>query len=340
LKKKSVLKNENFIFLIFLREKIITIILFIICVFIFWIIFFLYHIATSVALYPAILCGVVWLFYGMFQYFFYYKAHKKQLNLLNHIDVTFDNLPGSRTLLETDYQNLLKKLNEEKNKQIAQAEKKSRDMIEYISLWAHQIKTPITGMELILQNMEDRETASLKEKLFEINEYVDTSMQYIRMESLNSDLLIEEYPLISVIRQAVKYYSKIFIMKKISLDLQEMDTLVVTDEKWLVFVLKQILSNALKYTPAGKKISIYMDINFVKTLVIEDTGIGISAEDLPRIMERGFTGYNGRMDKKATGIGLYLTRQILDRLNHEITIESVSGQGTKVYINLSNLTKM
>jgi len=129
-------------------------------------------------------------------------------------------------------------------------------------------------------------------------------------------------------------------MKKISLDLQEMDTLVVTDEKWLVFVLKQILSNALKYTPAGRKISIYMDINFVKTLVIEDTGIGISAEDLPRIMERGFTGYNGRMDKKATGIGLYLTRQILDRLNHEITIESVSGQGTKVYINLSNLTKM
>lgn len=112
---------------------------------------------------------------------------------------------------------------------------------------------------------------------------------------------------------------------------------VLTDEKWLVFVLEQILSNALKYTKSGS-IHIYLSPDAPKTLVIEDTGIGIAPEDLPRIFEKGYTGCNGRADKRSTGIGLYLCRQIMEKLSHTIRIESEMGVGTKVYLGLDTVS--
>ncbi len=111
---------------------------------------------------------------------------------------------------------------------------------------------------------------------------------------------------------------------------------VLTDEKWLLFILEQILSNAIKYTKRGS-VAVYMDDREEKTLVIADTGIGIVAEDVPRVFEKGFTGYNGRYDKRSTGIGLYLCRRVLNRLSHTIRIESEPGQGTRVYINLDTV---
>ena len=126
-------------------------------------------------------------------------------------------------------------------------------------------------------------------------------------------------------------YSQMFILKKIQLVYTPIEMKVLTDEKWLVFVLEQILSNALKYTSTGK-ISVYTKGQ--NCLVIEDTGIGIWPEDLPRVFEKGFTGYNGRKDKKSTGIGLYLCKSVIDKLKHQIWIESEAGKGTKVYLSL------
>ena len=114
---------------------------------------------------------------------------------------------------------------------------------------------------------------------------------------------------------------------------------VLTDEKWLVFVLEQILSNALKYTKSGS-IHIYLSPDAPKTLVIEDTGIGIAAEDLPRIFEKGFTGCNGRTDKKASGIGLYLCRRICRNLSHTITAQSQTDQGTTIRIGMFRESRM
>ena len=151
---------------------------------------------------------------------------------------------------------------------------------------------------------------------------------------MNSDLVLQKYRLFDIVKQAVKYFARLFISKRISLHLEESDILVTTDEKWLLFVLKQILSNSLKYTAHGT-ISIYMSPNENQTLIIEDSGIGISPEDLPRIYEKGFTGCNGRMDKRATGIGLYLCREICRRLGHTITVDSEQGRGTKVTIGLA-----
>jgi len=137
------------------------------------------------------------------------------------------------------------------------------------------------------------------------------------------------------VKQGIRKYSKLFISKKIKLNYRELNYDVLTDEKWLVFVVEQILSNALKYTSAGE-ISIYMDDELPDTLVIQDTGIGIAQEDLPRVFEKGFTGYIGRADKKSTGIGLFLCKQILNKLSHTIAIESEVGRGTKVKIGFDD----
>lgn len=131
-------------------------------------------------------------------------------------------------------------------------------------------------------------------------------------------------------RKAVRKYSQIFILKNIHLNFKDSREMVLTDEKWLLFVIEQVLSNALKYTHVGS-IAVYMER---KKLVVEDTGIGIAAEDLPRIFERGFTGYNGREHQKSTGIGLYLCQTILKKLGHSIRVQSRVGEGTKVMINL------
>ena len=137
---------------------------------------------------------------------------------------------------------------------------------------------------------------------------------------------------LALLRQAVRKFARMFILKKITLDFRETGRTVLTDGKWLSFVVEQVLSNALKYTPAGGRIRIYGD---GETLVIADSGIGIRPEDLPRVFEKGFTGYNGREDKKSTGIGLYLCRRVMDRLNHGISIVSRPGQGTLVRLDLS-----
>lgn len=171
----------------------------------------------------------------------------------------------------------------------------------------------------------------MKMELFKIEQYVEMVLTYLRMEEMSSDLSFESCSLDSIIKQAVRKYSQMFILKKIQLVYTPIEMKVLTDEKWLVFVLEQILSNALKYTSTGK-ISVYTKGQ--NCLVIEDTGIGIWPEDLPRVFEKGFTGYNGRKDKKSTGIGLYLCKSVIDKLKHQIWIESKAGKGTKVYLSL------
>lgn len=177
------------------------------------------------------------------------------------------------------------------------------------------------------------------DQLLKIEQYVEMVLGYLRIESSSSDFVLQKYLLSDLVKQAIRKYASQFIRKNIKLELREMDCLILTDEKWFVFVIEQLLSNALKYTNQGT-ISIYLDPLQPKILIIEDTGIGIAKEDLPRIFEKGFTGYNGRMDKKATGIGLYLCQKILTKLSHQISITSDIKMGTKVMINLEQLETM
>ena len=243
-------------------------------------------------------------------------------------------------------------------------------MRDYYSMWVHQIKTPISAMKLLLEAEREElgqlicddeqsqchigdmtggnigaalkqqaaltelsdNVASFEDELFRIEEYVSMALQYQRVSSTENDFVLEKVSVDGVIRDTIKKYAKIMIRRHIGIDYSGTGQEVYTDGKWLAFMLEQILSNAIKYTPHGVVTIETAEEKDRFFITIKDTGIGIKAEDLPRVFEKGYTGYNGHADKKATGIGLYLCRQMADKLGHTIRMESEIGKGTKVWI--------
>ena len=325
-------QNEPLYHILFsyLRYRLKSIIAYTVFLLIFFVVYALYRLNLEAYLYAALLSLVALAAVVVYDFLKYYKKHALLRDALNNISVTLERLPEPGHLIERDYQDLLDTLYSDRKELVSQADSRHSEMVDYYTLWAHQIKTPISAMRLLLQSGVGAPfVPELEQELFKIEQYVEMVLQYLRLESMSSDLTLAEYPLEDLIRQAVKKYSVVFIHKKIALKLEKFSCRVLTDEKWLTFVIEQILSNAVKYARGGE-ISIYTED---KTLVIADDGIGIAEEDLPRIFEKGFTGYNGRANKKSTGIGLYLCKTIIDRLHHTIWIESKPEKGTKVYLN-------
>lgn len=329
----------------FLKIRKMPIIIFTGIVVIFGILFYLYDIPFDAIIYGCEL-SFVWCAVCLFIDFYkYYKRHK-----LLHInrEQFFDDaeqLPEHMDIIEYDYQELAKELYQAKQELISKNRIAKKELLDYYGMWVHQIKTPIAALDILLQNTErmlyqldEKEmmqkaisVSDMKMELFKIEQYVEMALNYLQVEDISSDLVFKKQELDDMVCQVIRKYAKIFISKKIKMDFKPTKACIVTDEKWFIFVLEQLISNALKYTKKGQ-ISIYMK---EKSLVIEDTGIGIPAEDLPRIFEKGFTGYNGRENKKSTGIGLYLCKNIMDKLQWNITVDSEVGSGTKIY-----LTKM
>ena len=316
----------------YIKQYIKVLLLFIVFALVFCIVFSLYNLETEAIYYSIILCTFIGLIYICINFINYYKKHIQLYKLQNEISISLENLPSPKTLMEEDYTNLILNLNKEYKTYISKSDIAKSDMIDYYTMWVHQIKTPISALKLLIQTSESEISSDLSSELFKIEQYVEMVLSYIRLGSNKNDFVLKEYDLDNIVRQAIRKYAPLFIRKKISLDFQPTNYKVLTDEKWLVFVIEQLLSNAIKYTNKGK-ISIYSLEN--KKLVIEDTGIGISKEDIPRIFDKGFTGYNGRTDKKATGLGLYLCKNILDKLSHKISIESEVGVKTKVILDLA-----
>ena len=292
-------------------------------------IFFLYGLPVESVGYAAVLCGALGLVLFAVDYVQFLHRHRELARLLAQVKETVLPLPPPRGLLEEDYQTLLQALASDRNALAMENRNRLQDMTDYYTLWAHQIKTPIAAMRLLLQ---EEPRPELEGELLKIEQYVEMVLGYLRLGSSSTDYVLRNCDLDKRLRQSIRKYARLFILKKIALDFQETGRQVLTDEKWLAFVFEQLLSNALKYTPSGGRIRVYGDGD---TLVIADTGIGIQPEDLPRVFENGFTGFNGREDKKSTGIGLYLCRQVLDRLNHNISIASRPGEGTLVRLDLS-----
>lgn len=326
--------NLFLILLFYLKRNLKTIIVFSFSTIIFIIVFLLYSISIDAVIYAFLLSFLFGIIIFIYDFYKYYNKYKTLNNLENKITISTENLPETNDLLESEYQKLLCILYDEKMELNSKADAKQAETIDYYTLWVHQIKTPISAMRLLLQSDTSYYKSQLLLELFKIEQYVEMVLQYLRLYSTSSDLVFKKYNLYNIVKQAVKKYSIVFVQKKIVLDLEQMETYVLTDEKWIQFVIEQILSNALKYTSKGT-ISIYMDKTSTQTLVIEDTGMGISEEDLPRIFDKGFTGYNGRIDKKSTGIGLYLCKKIITKLSHSIIITSKVSVGTKVKIDFS-----
>ena len=295
-------------------------------------IFFLYELPVAVVLYAALICAVIGFFFALTDYLRFCRRHRSISQLKSAITITADDLPMAANLIERDYGNLIKTVVDDKRLLTSRYEHERAEIIDYYTLWVHQIKTPISAMRLILQAQDSQQSRELEAQLFITEQYVDMVLAYLRTGSDSTDYILKEYYLEDIIKQTVRKYAPMFIRKKIGLELQHISTKVLTDEKWLCFAIEQILSNAVKYTNQGC-VCVYIENG--STVVIRDTGIGIAPEDLPRVFEKGFTGYNGRADKRASGIGLYLTKQVLSKLGHSIAIQSELNIGTTVRIDLS-----
>ena len=293
-------------------------------------VFWLYGLPGEGLVYTLVLWAAGFSVLGGVDFFRFRRCHRDLEKLHKEILVTAENLPRPGCLIEEDYQSLLRLLESTLRERQAQADQAMADQLAYYILWVHQIKTPIAAMDLLLQQGERGPAAQAE--LFKISQYVDMALQYVRLDGTTRDLHLSQVSLDQVIRQVVRKYAKLFILKKIRLDFRETGLTVLSDEKWLAFLLEQLLSNALKYTPEGGQVAIFGEPREI--LVIADTGIGIAPEDLPRVFERGFTGQNGRLDKKATGIGLYLCRRMTELLGHTLSITSAPGKGTQVRVGL------
>lgn len=302
---------------------------------VFAVIFALYGLPLAAVGYAAALCAFIGALVIAGSFSAFCRRHRQLRFLLREITVTADHMPVPRGLLEEDYQAALRALYEDKARLESRMSARISDLEEYYTLWAHQVKTPIAAMRLILQSEGDDlpQQQELAEELQRIEQYVEMVLCYLRLDTGATDYVIREYDLDGIVRQAVRGYASQFIRKKIRLAYEPLCRPVLTDEKWLLFVIGQVLSNALKYTKSG---TISITLEEPKTLCIRDTGIGIAPEDLPRIFEKGFTGYNGRADKKASGIGLYLCRRICGNLGHRITATSAVGAGTVIRLELES----
>ena len=292
----------------------------------------LYGLPWGPAGYTCLVTAVVTLGFLMAGLFRWERKRRQLLILKRQAEQSLEtaDLPKAETPLEKIYQEII----QDQEKRCQREQKESREKLvrsrEYYTRWSHQIKTPIAAMELLLQE-ELADVRALKRELLKTSQYVEMALSYQRMEGDGNDLVIQRYELRPVVMQAVKKVSPLLIHKHISFSAGDLSGEVLTDEKWLVFVLEQLLTNASKYTKEGGSVRIGKENGL---LVLRDTGIGIRPEDLPRIFEWGYTGYNGRLDKRSTGVGLALVKQVMEMLGNKMEIRSVLGEGTEVFLDL------
>lgn len=263
------------------------------------------------------------------------KKHKQLVERLDNISIYENGNKLSDTIIERDYEQIIERLYMIEKEFSEKMESRYLEQIEYFTMWVHQIKTPISALSLLFEDtqMDPNAKSAMKQEIFKVEQYAGMVLDYLRIDSMNSDMILTPNSLDSIVRKTIKKYSTIFIHKKNTLEVGKITSQVLTDEKWLGFLVEQILSNALKYTNKGM-IKIYEEKDYIgrTTLVIQDNGIGIKEEDIPRIFEKGYTGLNGRMYQKATGIGLYLSKKVADKLSCTLIVDSKIHEGTKVSI--------
>lgn len=310
------------------RWKRLLMLLLFVCIFAFS--FWVYRLPVRAVMYPCALCLLFGAVFAAYDIAKAYRRHKFFEELHRRNTELISALPEPEGIVDSDYQQLISVLKEKIAEITAQTDSRIRDTVDYYTVWAHQIKTPIAAMRLTLQKEDVPEARRLASELSRIEQYVEMVLVFVRLGSDYSDYVFTQQDIDEIIKSSVKKFASEFIDRRIRLEYDSVDIQAVTDEKWFAFVIEQLLSNALKYTREGS-IKIYSE---GKVLCIKDTGIGIAPEDLPRVFDKGYTGCNGRTDRRASGLGLYLCRRICQNLGIDISISSTVGEGTTVRLDL------
>ncbi|MCR8658670.1 sensor histidine kinase [Paenibacillus endoradicis] len=254
----------------------------------------------------------------------------------------FAAIPKAQNNEQALYINLIKILDDNYSKQLRELMVERQDHQDFIMSWIHEVKLPIAASSLLMENSRGKSVGFLVDKfedeLNKIDNYVEQALYYSRIDSFSKDYFITDISLDQIVKNSVKKYAKLFITKRIRFQMDEIRQFVQSDSKWLAFIVDQITANALKYTYEEGEISfVFEEDRSEKRLLIQDTGIGIKQGDLHRVFEKGFTGSNGRIHMKSTGMGLYLARQMALKLGHELSIQSEEGINTRVTIHFPKM---
>ena len=314
----------------YLKQRRLAVLAFLLFYIAFYVSFYLYHLPLIAVVYPGIICFAIAAAFFVADYLKVRARHNRLEEMKKLSAELMTDFPEANTVEDEDYRDIINLLCREQQLLREDTQRRFSDMTDYYTVWAHQIKTPISAMRLKLQNEDSATARKLSADLNRIEQYVEMVLAFLRLDSDTTDYVFREYELDGIIRQSVKRFSGEFIGRKLSLSYEPVSVRVLTDEKWLCFVLEQILSNALKYTQSG---GITIGMEGERRLFVRDTGMGIAPEDLPRIFEKGFTGFNGREDKKASGLGLYLCKRVCANLGIGISAESKPDEGTAIYLD-------
>lgn len=292
--------------------------------------FFLYDLDLMAFADKLLFTGFVLLIYTLVA-FYRYVRKQRQLQMLNENLVQSEApalFPRPDTQAEVYYQEIIRQLLAETNDERLKGQRAKQEIFDDFGLWMHQIKTPVAALDLLIQSGTNN-PQQMKAELFKVNEYLQMMLNYLRQNLDNQDLMIEKLAIDPVVKEVLRKYAYFFSQKNLQLELKQLEGgIVLSDKKWLIFILEQIIFNAIKYTNDGK-----ITITFYNNqLDIQDTGMGIRPEDLPRVFEKGYTGYNGREQQRASGLGLYLSHQIAQKIGCRLAIESTIDQGTTVSI--------
>ena len=286
--------------------------------------------------YAMTLCGAICLLAAAVSLILLYRKLRMLESARRHLPEEPSALPSAVLPVEEGWRALTEAYQAESRELAGRMRQEGRETADYYTLWLHQIKTPLAALNLLAESPGEIDRQLLRQETLKIEQYAAIALDYQRLQSIHSDLHLTRVPLYPLCCQAVRRLRPLFQYGQISLTLEPFEGDALTDSKWLLVVLTQVLTNALKYTPPGGRIALRQETEGV--LTIEDTGIGIRPEDQARVFDRGFTGQTGRGQEKSTGIGLYLCKRICDELGHSIALTSTVGQGTRVTLDLRRAT--
>lgn len=270
----------------------------------------------------------------------YYKTNK----YLKNIEKTMDKLPEKYLITEIwqkprgaeklAYYKILKRANKSMLENVTDIKEKQKDYKEYIESWVHEIKIPITSAKLLCANNKTVITNKIDEDIEEVNNYVEQALFYARMDQVSNDFMIREISLNEVIKNVLARNKKIMIQNNMKVELKDVNIKCYTDEKWLEFILNQIITNSIKYINDNNSVVKITGIQNKENIIlkIKDNGIGIKKSEIDRIFDKGFTGTNGRNQTKSTGIGLYLCKRLCEGIGMEINANSKENEYTEIVI--------
>lgn len=277
---------------------------------------------------------VIYMFFEFIKYNRYLKNLTDTIEGLDRKYLLPEIINEPRFQEERIINEVLKECNKSMHENVKYYKDEQIEYREYIETWVHEIKTPIASAKLILENNDSNLGSRINYEMKRVEGFIEQVLYYARSSDVSKDYIIKEFSLRNVVMKAVKSNSRDFINKNIKLNVSELEGSIFSDEKWVEFIINQIIINAVKFSIANKgEVSIFSKINENNIiLTIEDNGVGISEKDIDRVFEKGFTGENGRKFGKSTGIGLYLCKKLCDKLGIGISLTSKEGLGAKVNI--------